>query len=115
MPYADRNSVAAIECRRRASRKHYHAHKDEFREAKNKASKQYFCDHRESLCANQRGYRRRLPVQVVLFKNAQQRARVFGLEFSLTMDDIVVPEFCPVLGLKLAIGDGHAKPYSPSL
>jgi hypothetical protein len=30
------------------------------------------------------------------------------MEFSLTYADIVVPEFCPVLGIKLVVGEGNS-------
>ena len=51
----------------------------------------------------------------VLFDTARKRARANGAEFSITVDDVVVPEFCPLLGIKLAPGDGVAGPCSPSL
>lgn len=34
------------------------------------------------------------------------RARKRNMEFDLTLDDLVFPEYCPVLGLKLQIGTG---------
>jgi hypothetical protein len=36
-----------------------------------------------------------------LLYSAKGRARERGLEFTLTIDDIVIPEYCPVLGIKL--------------
>lgn len=35
---------------------------------------------------------------------ARWRAKIKGLEFSLVKEDIVIPEYCPVLGLKLEKG-----------
>ena len=49
-----------------------------------------------------------------IFKNAKARALKNNLEFSITIDDIVIPEFCPYLGIRLFIGTyadrrrGHA-------
>jgi hypothetical protein len=40
---------------------------------------------------------------------AKHRAKKRGLEFNLTYDDIIVPEFCPVLGLKLSVNVGEKK------
>lgn len=37
----------------------------------------------------------------VILRNIKYRAKKKGLEFSLTSNDIVVPEYCPVLGIKL--------------
>src|SRR6185369_10781632 len=54
-------------------------------------------------------------LEKVLWRNAQQRARVHGIEFSISVEDIIVPEFCPILGLRLAIAEGSAKDFSPSI
>lgn len=51
-----------------------------------------------------------------MIKRAEQRAKKNGLVFDLTVDDIVIPEFCPILGVPLEIGEGKGpKPFSPSL
>ena len=44
-----------------------------------------------------------------LYYAARQRANMKGHEFTITLDDIVVPECCPVFGFKLAptIGQGR--------
>lgn len=44
------------------------------------------------------------PAQSIL-RNARLRAKRMGLEFNLTIGDIVVPETCPVLGIPLVIGN----------
>lgn len=72
-------------------------------------------DNRERVNANAVMLRRGKPLHKVLFNNAMQRARRDGILFTLTFDDIVVPEYCPVLGLKLAIARGAANDSSPSL
>lgn len=41
-----------------------------------------------------------------LLKNIRGRAKERGLEFSLKLEDIKIPEFCPVLGIKLEMGLG---------
>jgi hypothetical protein len=53
--------------------------------------------------------------EVYVWRNARNRAKEKGLEFSITLDDIVIPEFCPVLGIKLEKGNGPFKDASPSL
>lgn len=53
-----------------------------------------------------------------LWKAAKDRANKYGLPFNITVEDVVIPEFCPVLGIKLQDGIGKGKganPESPSL
>lgn len=50
-----------------------------------------------------------------LWNNARERATRFGLPFSITKADIVIPEVCPVLGLPLSFGKGVLHDGSPSL
>jgi hypothetical protein len=38
-----------------------------------------------------------------MFHNAQHRAKRKGIPFSITIDDIVIPETCPLLGIPLSI------------
>jgi hypothetical protein len=46
---------------------------------------------------------------------AKTRAKSRGLSFNLVVDDISIPEYCPVLGLKLEIAKGRMRDNSPSL
>ena len=48
---------------------------------------------------------------------AQSRATAKrkGLPHTITIDDIVVPQFCPVFGLKLERGNGKPHDNSPSI
>lgn len=49
-----------------------------------------------------------------MVNSARSRAKRRGLEFSLTKDDLTIPEYCPILGIKLTF-DGPGKEHSPSL
>lgn len=51
----------------------------------------------------------------VMLYSAANRAKKQGVPFSLTADDIEIPERCPVLDIPMAHGDGKAGPNSPSL
>jgi hypothetical protein len=46
---------------------------------------------------------------------ARKRAKQKGLPFNIDVTDIVVPEFCPILGLRLERGKGTVLPCSPTL
>ena len=46
---------------------------------------------------------------------ARRRAKVDGLSFDITKDDIVIPTHCPVLDVPLVRARGRLTPNSPSL
>ncbi len=52
-----------------------------------------------------------------MFVAARSRARQSGLEFNIERSDLIIPEFCPVLGIKIerGIGKGKKTDASPSL
>ena len=53
----------------------------------------------------------------MLLRAARARAAKKGLPFSITEDDIIIPTFCPVLGVRLerSLGSKGPGPYSPTL
>lgn len=65
-----------------------------------------------------RAYERKIyhknPARYML-KSAINRARQLGFICTITECDIVIPEFCPLLGLKLERGTGKQQAASPSL
>ena len=50
-----------------------------------------------------------------MLNNSKQRAKVAGRENTLVLDDIVIPDFCPVLGIKLETGDRKNHGNAPSI
>ena len=50
-----------------------------------------------------------------MLNNSKQRAKNAGLEHTLTVDDIIIPDFCPVLGIKLKTGDRRSHYNAPSI
>jgi hypothetical protein len=51
-----------------------------------------------------------------IFINAKKRAELGGLEFDITESDIIIPEYCPVLGIKIIIDAGQGRSgHGPSI
>jgi hypothetical protein len=50
-----------------------------------------------------------------LLRLSKYRAKRDGIRHTLTLADIHVPEYCPVLGIRLKPSKGRAGPASPSL
>lgn len=112
MPYADPQSERAIRSMRRASRKYYYENREKEiarSSAWNKANK-------ERVAANAVIRRsKKMSPEKVLWWNARNRSKRLGVEFSISVEDISVPEQCPVLGIPLVVATGHAKDGSPSI
>ena len=51
----------------------------------------------------------------LMFYAAKRRAKKSNLPFDIAIDDVHIPEFCPILGLRLSLNDGGSKANSPSL
>lgn len=58
---------------------------------------------------------RRWDPERALLALAQTRARRRGVDFQITIDDIVIPDRCPVLGIKLAPGTKRSLDNAPSI
>ena len=50
-----------------------------------------------------------------MFRNAQHRAKIKGIPFTITIDDIMIPETCPLLGIPLVSTSDKRDPRNPSL
>lgn len=51
-----------------------------------------------------------------LLRAAKSRAKKANLEFNIKVEDIILPEYCPVLKVKLTSGEAFSgDPYAPSL
>lgn len=50
-----------------------------------------------------------------LLNLARRRARLKGIEFSLSRADIVIPKTCPVLGIDIRLSNGGFNDNSPTL
>jgi hypothetical protein len=52
-----------------------------------------------------------------MLQRAKTRAKDSGIEFSITLDDISIPDTCPILGIAMNVNSGRPGAYrnSPSL
>lgn len=50
-----------------------------------------------------------------MLHHARSRAKKRKIECSLSIDDIIIPEFCPVLGIRLKHNTGKSGDDSPTL
>lgn len=50
-----------------------------------------------------------------LLYSCRSRAKVEGALFNLSVDDIVIPEICPLLGVPIIVHGGPKNLYSPSI
>lgn len=76
--------------------------------------KNYYSENSEQIMAQMKEFLKSNPAHG-LCKLAKTRAKKQGIPFEITPKDIIVPEFCPVLGLKLEFGEMQDRETSPSL
>lgn len=97
--------------RQKESSRKYYLNKKEERQKYNREYNQKNKDkirkyHRDYLAAN--------PEKGML-NNARLRAKTKGLDFNIDLDDVIIPEVCPLLGIEIHRGDGKLCQNSPSL
>ena len=76
--------------------------------------KKYTQPHKEKWNRTRREKHKIDPRKEIL-RCARYRAKRDGYTFSLSIDDIKVPEYCPVLGIPLYTSNGYANDNSPTL
>jgi hypothetical protein len=82
-----------------------------------KAQAKYASSNKEEIKKRNLEYRRRHP-EACLLRAAKNRAIKYNLSVDISLEDIVIPECCPILGLKLErkLGVGYGgQDASPSL
>ena len=87
---------------------------DKFKEYDKKYNKKYYEENKERLKEKNKEYTRNNRHRIML-SGARKRSKDKSLPFDLELSDIVIPEFCPILGIRLEGGAGSASACSPSL
>lgn len=59
--------------------------------------------------------RRNKDPRIPMLLGARQRAKNKNLPFNIKLDDIIIPEYCPLLNIKLFKTKGHSTDNSPTL
>lgn len=80
--------------------------------------KEYYEANKEFLCAKAREHSKAKHARDPRYKmlsSAKARAKAAGRECTVTLDDIIVPEFCPLLGVKITNGSRQVKTNSPTI
>lgn len=104
---------------------------EKHKEKRKQEARQYYYDNKDKVLENVKEYRHknkdlikekgkkyyRRKIENRLLNAAKARARSKNLEFNIDVSDIVVPQFCPLLGIPVFINEGKkvCKPNSPSL
>jgi hypothetical protein len=80
------------------------------------ANKQWESEHREDRREVFRQWHKKNPERY-LWQSAKNRAAKKNVPFTIEVEDVFIPEFCPVLGMKLKFNEGYTRsnPDSPSL
>jgi hypothetical protein len=110
VPYKDK---AKNDAARRAYVKK-NRHKTEYKRARVVSATKWRTANKERVKEQNRQYKLRNPANIMIWQ-AKDRARRQGLYFDLKLGDVNIPEFCPVLGIRLAKGVAKWADSSPSL
>lgn len=101
---------ANTEKHKEKNKKSYEKHKDKNLEYK----KEYYLEHQEHYIQLARDDRKNNP-EKYLWKAAKKRAKEKSLPFNIAVEDIVIPDNCPVFGFPLEAGSMLERWNSPSL
>lgn len=77
-------------------------------------NKEWAKNNRDKMNEYQRNYERRGPAVYMLI-HARARAKKKGIEFNIELEDIIIPEFCPYLGVKFSMERCRTPANRPSL
>lgn len=112
--YAAENREKLREYRREWMRAARKKDPDKYKEYDKKQNKKYYEANKERLKDRSREYLRNNRHKNML-NGARNRAKDKSLPFDLELSDIVIPEFCPILGIRLEFQEGRSSGCSPSL
>ena len=81
-------------------------------------NKERYLENKEHILSTSKEYYERLKSskpEVLLLRSAKHRAKTSGVPIDITIEDILIPEYCPILKIKLETSTGVASKNSPSI
>ncbi len=81
-------------------------------------SREYYKDNREHLSLLGKEWRdaeKESNPRATMIRRSRHRAKRMNVPFNLTVDDIVIPDMCPVLGIPLFFTVGSVQHNTPSI
>lgn len=87
----------------------------ECKNAKDAPGKKFYAKKNSEKLRKYRKIYRRNNLKKALFHHAKARAKKRKLDFNIEESDIIIPEFCPILGTKLECSDEYSCNNSPTL
>jgi hypothetical protein len=97
-------------CNKKARDSYYLKNKDKIK----KRVKAFREENKEHVLTQSKNYRIKYRVKRLIY-SAKHRAKSLGLPFDIDCEDIVLPEYCPVLKIKLNIDCNVQSRNSPSI
>lgn len=88
------------EIRNKTNSEYYHRNKDRLLPIYNERSLLYYEQNTAKKLASQLKWRENHPEKNI-WNRAKQRSKRLNIEFTIDVSDIIIPEFCPILGIKL--------------
>ena len=102
------------DCSKIKSQKAYEKGKDKYLTR----NKQRYLENREEILKDSAEYYKKLKStkpELLLLRSAKHRAKAGNFPIDITIEDIKIPEFCPILKMKLEVSTENAAHNSPSL
>lgn len=93
-------------CASEYSREHYEKNPNYYKERYQSIREDALKDGKERYRSNP---------ELALLKGAKQRARRKDIPLDITVEDIVIPQYCPILNIELKVSEDHPSANSPSL
>lgn len=95
-------------------RKNYYKNNSD--KIKASSTKRYLLNKEKILLRHAERYRNEKSYVSIILERARHRAKTKDIPFNIDKSDIIIPDFCPLLGIKLQRNTGgRAKDNSPSI